>query len=55
MVPATFVDGAFDASVQVGELYTLSGQGPGGYYLSVTVDSRLYNYEIGRASCRERV
>lgn len=42
MVPATFVDGAFDASVQVGELYTLSGQGPGGYYLSVTVDSRLY-------------
>lgn len=42
MVPATFVDGAFDASVQVGGLYTLSGQGPGGYYLSVTVDSRLY-------------
>ena len=42
LVPATFVDGAFDASVQVGELYTLSGQGPGGYYLSVTVDSRLY-------------
>ncbi len=42
LVPATFVDGAFDASVQVGELYTLSGQGPGGYYLSVTVDSRVY-------------
>ena len=42
LVPATFVDGAFDASVQVGELYTLSGQGPGGYYLSVTVDSRFY-------------
>ena len=42
LVPATFVDGAFDTSVQVGELYTLSGQGPGGYYLSVTVDSRLY-------------
>ena len=42
LVPATFVDGAFDTSVQVGELYTLSGQGPGGYYLSVTVDSRVY-------------
>ena len=42
LVPVTFVDGAFGASLRLGELYAPSERGPGGYYLSVTVDSRLY-------------
>lgn len=56
MVPVTFVDGAFDATVQLGGLYALSGQGPGSYYLSVTVDSRQYvgtgQFQIAESASR---
>ena len=56
VVPVTFVDGAFDATVQLGGLYALSGQGPGSYYLSVTVDSRQYvgtgQFQIAESASR---
>ena len=40
LLPVTFSDGVFDASIRIDDL--LSGREPGAYYVSATVDSRFY-------------